>query len=117
MSQGLDNLDGILENSRDIVRGLEDLEGTSLSGELQAIQGSVDQLEGLRDKFFMKTVAAIPATRACLSGSEKVLKALNSYKDDQSEASLAILTQALKDQSETVEELLEKAQMSGTTLT
>lgn len=117
MSQGLDNLDGILENSRDIARAIEGLEGTSLSGELQAIQGSVDQLEGLRDKFFMKTVAAIPATKACLNGSEKVLKALNSYKDDQSEASLTILTQALKDQSETVEELLEKAQMSGTTLT
>ncbi len=117
MSQGLDNLDEILENSRGIAQAIEGLEDASLSGELKAVQESVDQLEGLKDKFFMKTVAAIPATKACLNGSEKVLKALNSYKDDQSEASLAILTQALKDQSETVEELLEKAQMSGTTLT
>ena len=117
MSQGLDNLDEILENSRGIAQAIEGLEGASLSGELKAVQESVDQLEGLKDKFFMKTVAAIPATKACLTGSEKALKALSSTKEDQGEASLAVVKQALKDLSETVEELLEKSQMNGTTLT
>ena len=120
MSQGLDNLDAILENSHRIAQAIEGLEGASLSDELQAHQESEDQLEGLRDKFFMKTVAAVPATKACLTGSEKVLNNLESFKDNQDqgeETSLTALRQALKDLSEIVEELLEKAQMRGTTLT
>ncbi len=118
MSQGLDNLDGILESNHRIAQALEGLKNASLSDELQALQGSVDQLEGLRDKFFMNTVAAIPATKACLIGSEKVLGALEELKDDQAgETSLTVLKGALNDLSEAVEELLEKAQMRGTTLT
>ena len=117
MSQGLDNLDAILENSHRIAQAIEGLEGASLSDELQALQESEDQLEGLRDKFFMKTVAAIPATKACLTDSEKVLQALESFKDDQGEESLTTLKRGLKDLSENVGELLEKAQMAGTTLT
>jgi len=117
VSQGLDNLDAILENSHRIAQAIEGLEGASLSDELQALKESEDQLEGLRDKFFMKTVAAVPATKACLTGSEKVLKAMESFKDDQGEESLMTLKQELNDLSENVGELLEKAQMAGTTLT
>lgn len=117
MSQGLDNLDAILENSHRIAQAIEGLEGASLSDELQALQESEDQLEGLRDKFFMKTIAAVPATKACLTGAEKVLQAMESFKDDQGEESLTTLKRGLKDLSENVGELLEMAQMSGTTLT
>lgn len=116
MSQGLDNLDGILENNNRIVQALEGLENASLSDELAMLRESMDPLEGLRDKFFMNTVAAVPATKACLTGSEKVLNALENVKDEQ-ETSLTALKGALKNLSEAVEELIEKAQMRGTTLT
>lgn len=115
MSQGLEFLDGILENSRNITQSLEGLEGASFSAEIETLQGSMDQLEGLKDKFFMKTVAAIPAARKCLTSSEKVLETLNSFKDDQNDP--AAVKQALKDLSETANELMEGSQMRGTILT
>ena len=117
MSEGLDNLEGILESSRSIAHALEGLEGASLGDQCHTLQASVEPLEDLRDAFFMNTVAAIPATRACLAGTEKVLNTLDSFRDDQGEGSLTALKGALKDLSEAVEELLEKAQMRGTTLT
>ena len=117
MSQGLENLDVILENNQRIAQAIEGQDGGPFSDELQALLESKDQLEELRDKFFMKTVAAIPATKACVTGSEKVLQNLESYKDDQGDASLDALKQGLEELSEKVGELLEKAQMSGTTLT
>jgi hypothetical protein len=113
----LDNLDAILENSHRITQAIEGLEDAPLSDELRVLQESEDQLEGLRDKFFMKTIAAVPATKACLTGAERVLQAMESFKDDQGEESLMTLKQGLKDLSENVGELLEQAQMSGTTLT
>lgn len=117
MSQGLDNLEGILEGSSRIAQVLEGMGNASLSNELQTLRGSVDPLEELRDKFFMNTVAAIPATKACLADSEKVIDALEKFKDDKGEASLTALKQTIENLSEAVEELLEKAQMRGTTLT
>ena len=73
MSQGLENLDGILESSRQIIQALE---STSLDSQRDALKVSEADLEGLKDKFFMNTVAAVPATKVCLTGSEKVLSAL-----------------------------------------
>ncbi len=117
MTQGLDNLDGILEGTRGIAQALGDLDDASLSAQCQTLQESVEPLEELRDKFFMNTVAAIPATKVCLVRSEKVSDALESFKDDRGETSLSALKEALEDLSEAVEELLEKAKMRGTTLT
>ena len=117
MSQGLENLDVILENNQRIAKAIEGLDNSTLSDELQALLELKDPLEALKDKFFMKTVAAIPATKACVTGSEKVLQNLEGYQLDQGEESLGALKQGLKDLIETGGELLEKAQMSGTTLT
>lgn len=117
MSQGLDNLEEILENNRRIAQAIEGLEDASLNDEGLALQESVGQLEGLRDKFFMNTVAAVPATKACLTGSEKALNALATLKNDHGETSLTAMKHALEDLSEVVEELLDKAEMRGTTLT
>jgi len=114
VSQGLENLDEILESSRQIIQALEN---TSLDDQRNALQGSEEQLAELKDKFFMNTVAAIPATKVCLTGSEKVLSALAAYRDDEGDASLAAVKKALDDLSEKVEELVDKAEMRGTTLT
>ena len=103
MSQGLDNLDGILESTQRIAQALDGLEGVSLSDECHVLQASVEPLEGLRDKFFMNTVAAIPISKACLTHTEKVQNAVESFRDDQGDASLSALKNALKDLSESVQ--------------
>ncbi len=114
MSQGLENLDGILESSGQIIAALRD---ASLEDQKKALQASEEQLAGLKDKFFMNTVAAVPATKVCLTASEKVLSALETYKGDQGDGPLKALKQALEDLDEKVEELIDKAEMRGTTLT
>lgn len=117
MSQGLENLDALLENSGRIAQGMESLEGAPLSNELNGLREAEERLAGLKDKFFMNTVAAIPATKACLTGSEKVVSALETVQGSQDETTLNALKNALGELSEAVEELLEKADMRGTTLT
>ncbi len=117
MSKGLDNLDVILESSRRIAQTMEGLNEASLGDPLSALHESVESLEELRDKFFMNTVAAIPVTKVCVTGTEDTLGALESFGADRSEGSLSTLKQALSDLSEAVEELLDRANMRGTTLT
>jgi len=117
VSQGLDNLEVIVENSRRIAEVLGGLNDAALSDERLALEESVAQLGGLRDKFFMNTVAAVPATKVCLTGSEKVLSALEEAGGDTGDAALKTVKQALGDLSEKIEELLDKAEMRGTTLT
>lgn len=117
MSNGLENLDVILESSRSIAQAMEGLDEASLSDQLSALHESVEPLEELGDKFFMNTVAAIPVTKVCVTGTEEALGALESFRADRSEGSLSALKQALSDLSEAVEELLDRANMRGTTLT
>ena len=114
MPTGLENLDRILEDSRRIGDLLESL---SLDDERKALQESGDQMAELRDKFFMNTLAAVPATRACLVGSEKVLSALADCGSGLQDPSLTAAKKALDELSEAVEELVDKAEMRGTTLT
>ena len=117
MIRGLFNLEEILKCNRHIIQALEGLEEASLSNQCRTLQESVELLEELRDKFFMNTVAAVPATKACLTGAEKALDAVESFKADRKEEALSALKRELEDLSEVVEELLEKAHMRGTTLT
>ena len=117
MAQGIDNLEEILTGNRRIAEALKGLEDESLSSQSQVLQESIEPLEELRNKFFMNTVAAIPATRVCLSSSEKVQNALENFENEKGEVSLTALKKAFEELSENVNELLEKAQMRGTTLT
>ena len=114
MSIGLKNLDQIIDNSHRIG---ELLEGLSLDDERKALSALEDQLADLKDKFFMNTVAAVPATKACLVGSEKVLSALEDHSSDPEDSLPAAVKQALDELSEAAEELIDKAEMRGTTLT
>lgn len=117
MSQGIINLDSVIESCRLISRQISNIKECADLGELQAVEQWGGQLEGLRDKFFMKTVAAIPATKKCLEGVEKLQNALNEYRDHPESYSLADLKRALDFLTDAIEELLNKAEMRGTTLT
>lgn len=112
MSKGLVNLDLIIEGCRRTIEELKKMEGGDLSEELQTLERMEGELEGLKDKFFMKTVAAVPATKTCVDEVEKVNQALAGNKDNP-----AVLKQKLNNVTDAVEVLLSKAQMRGTTLT
>jgi len=117
VSKGLENLDVILGSCRSVADAMEDLDEASLGDALTALRGSVDPLEELKDKFFMNTVAAIPVTKVCVTGTEEASGALERFKADRSEGSLSELKRALSDLSGAVEELIDRAHMRGTTLT
>lgn len=117
MSQGIDNLQKIIESCCLIDQQMKMMKEWDISSELEALEQWDGQLQGLQDKFFMKTVAAVPATRKCLEGVEKVHHALNDCKDHPESHTLANLKHALGFLSDAIEELMNKAEMGGTTLT
>lgn len=119
MPEGTDNLERIIEGCRGVAHRLKETAGDpAFSGaEMQAVEGLTGQLEGLRDKFFMKTVAAVPATRKCLERVEKAHLAVDKCGDNVGDIPVGALKRAINELVEAAEELLEKAQMRGTTLT
>lgn len=122
MSQGLTNLDQIIEGCQSIADGIGELDGDPLGGdhlggELQSVKQMEEQLEGLKDKFFMKTVAAVPATKVCLDSVGKMLQALEECRGGEGEEAISALKKEFTGFREAVELLLEKSQMRGTTLT
>lgn len=117
VSQGVDNLGKIIESCRLIDQQMREMKEWDISSQLEALKQWDKQLQGLRDKFFMKTVAAVPATRKCLEGVEKVHSILNDCKDQPESHTLANLKKALGFLSEAIEELMNKAEMGGITLT
>ena len=110
MSDGLVNLEQIIQSCAQIVEGLERTGNESLEQELQALKGMGERLEGLKEKFFIKTTAAVPATRVCLKSTEKALEELG---NDGAQT----LKKALEELIEGIEALEEKADMGGITLT
>jgi len=116
VSQGLVNLDKIIEGYRCIEEGLKEL-GGEISGELESLGKTKKQLSELKDRFFMKTVAAIPATKKCLDEIEKVYPALKGCKAEPNDDSTNGLKEALNGLADAAEELVDKSKMRGTTLT
>jgi Tfp pilus assembly protein PilO len=116
VSQGLANLDKIIEGYRCIEEGLEEL-GGEISGELESLGKTEKQLSELKDRFFMKTVAAVPATKKCLDEIEKVYSALEGCKAEPNDDSINGLKKALTGLADAAEELVDKSQMRVTTLT
>jgi len=115
MSKGLENLEVVLENCGTIAQSLAEM--SLLGDEKKALLDSADRLSGLKDKFFMNTVAAIPATKACLTGTEEALSAVETCRDNQEDAAVSALKNALAGFLDKAEDLLDRAEMRGTTLT
>jgi hypothetical protein len=113
----LANLERIIDGCRRIASRLKESGGEGLSGELQSVEGMEGELEGLREKFFMKTVAAVPATRKCLQALDEVSQAMDESGSGSEGNSWEALKKAIGSLMDAVEELVEKAGMRGITLT
>ena len=59
--KGIENADTIIASCKSIIAGL----GSREAEGKEVLQSTVDVLEGMKKKFFLKTNLAIPTTNAC----------------------------------------------------